>query len=91
MAKNNLATILEQVNLSPGQLASTCRVHMRTVRALVARKRTAAPWTQERLVRTLNWLSKKNFTREEVFPPKPKVRRHRKVAKSAAAPAPAAE
>lgn len=72
MATNNLATILDQEKITSNQLAAACTLNKSTVKSVYMLKRTVAPSTQERLVRMLNKLSKKNYALEEIFPPKKK-------------------
>lgn len=70
MARNNLKTVLEQVKITPNQLAAWCTLSKVTVAMVVMKKRTPAPSTQERMVRVINKCGKANYSLEEVFPPK---------------------
>lgn len=77
MAKNNLKTILEQVKITPNQLAGWTSLNKSTVKSVVMKVRTVAPSTQERMVRVINKRSKTNYSLEDVFPPKPsQLERH---------------
>jgi hypothetical protein len=72
MATNNLATVLEQVKITPNQLAAWCTLNKATVKSVVMQKRTVAPSTQERMVHVINKRGKASYKLEEVFPPKQK-------------------
>lgn len=72
MATNNLQTVLEKENLKPGQLAQAAKISKATVMKVSARKRSVAPSTEDRMVTTLNWLSKKSYAVTDVFPKRAK-------------------
>lgn len=78
MAKNNLDTVLAKEGITANQLAARTNLAASTVKSLFLKKRSVAPSTQERLVASLNFLSKKSYSVQEVFPerlaPKSKLR-----------------
>ena len=77
MATNNLATALEKEGFTSNQLAQRCNLNKSTVKSVVMKKRSVAPSTQELIVKRLNRMTKKAYTLEEIFPPKPKPKWHR--------------
>jgi hypothetical protein len=91
MAKNNLDVILQKEGLTSNQLAAGASLNKSTVKSVLAKKRSVAPSTQEFLVRTLNRLTKKSYSLEEIFPvqlaPKERLRaRAAHFAEASAAP-----
>jgi len=70
MATNNLKTLLDEAKVQPGTFSTRTHLSRHTVLALYAGKRTAAPKTQESIVKALNSLLKKKLSSDDVFPPK---------------------
>jgi hypothetical protein len=70
MATNNLKTLLDEAKVQPGTFSTRTHLSRHTILALYHGKRTAAPKTQGSIVKALNNLLKKEYSVEEVFPPK---------------------
>jgi hypothetical protein len=80
MATNNLKTLLDEAKVHPGTFSTRTHLSRHTILALYNGKRTAAPKTQGTIVKALNSLLKKEYTAEDIFPPKKRqktVRPHR--------------
>ena len=70
MAKNKLAVVLSEKNLSKGDIRTKTKLSKGTITKLYNQSGTVAPSTQEVIVTAINELSSSTFSIQDIFPPK---------------------